>query len=263
MYLGKSTVFRYIHKYNATGDIMPTVQRRHGPAPAMSEFELVTILQLLFRRPSSYLHEIQDELRKITGSSYHAATICRAIRHLGMSRKLLRQVARQRCTIQRARFMSEIMDFDPSYALLGVTPVTHKLCVYGKRLSAIGIMTYRGIEDTYIVEGNVNADTFLKFIERCLLPILLPFDGDNPRSVVVLDNASIHHVDSVSRLISAAGALVRFLPPYSPDFNPIEEVFSKVKAYLRNNEISYQSTTSPRIIIAEAFLSITSEDCVN
>ena len=168
MYLGKSTVFRYIHKYNATGDIMPTVQRRHGPAPAMSEFELVTILQLLFRRPSSYLHEIQDELRKITGSSYHAATICRAIRHLGMSRKLLRQVARQRCTIQRARFMFEIMDFDPKtlifidetgstrrnairrygYALLGVTPVTHKLCVYGKRLSAIGIMTYRGIEDT-------------------------------------------------------------------------------------------------------------------
>lgn len=86
-----------------------------------------------------------------------------------MSRKLLRQVARQRCTIQRARYISEIMDFDPKtlifidetgstrrnairrygYSLLGVTPVTHKLCVYGKRLSAIGIMSYSGIEDAY------------------------------------------------------------------------------------------------------------------
>lgn len=149
------------------------------------------------------------------------------------------------------------------YALLGVTPVTHILCIYGKRLTAIGIMTHSKIEDAYIVEGNVNSDIFLKFVERCLLPILLPFDGDNPRSVVVLDNASIHHVDAITRLISAAGALVRFLPPYSPDLNPIEEAFSKVKAYLRNNEISYQSTTSPRIIIAEAFSSITSEDCTN
>ena len=125
-------------------------------------------------------------------------------------------------------------------------------------------MSCNGIEDAYIVEGNVNSDTFLQFVQRCLLPILLPFDGgDNPRSVVVLDNASIHHVDTVTRLISATGALIRFLLPYSRDLNPIEEVFSKVKAYLRNNEIGYQCTTSPRIIIAEAFSSITSKDCVN
>ncbi len=108
-----------------------------------------------------------------------------------------------------------------------------------------------------IVEGNVNSDIFL---ERCLLPILLPFDGDNPRSVVVLDNASIHHVELVTHLISAAGALVRFLPPYSLDLNQIEEVFSKVKSYLRNNESGYQSTTTPRIFIAEAF---STEDCAN
>lgn len=145
-----------------------------------------------------------------------------------------------------------------------MTPVSHKFTVYGKRLSAIGILTYHGIEDVYIAEGNVNSDIFLNFIQRCLLPILQPFDGgDNPCSVVILDNASIHHVESVTRLISATGALVRFLPPYSPDLNPIEEAFSKVKSYLRDNEQGYQSTSTPRIIFAEAFTSITPQDCIN
>lgn len=249
----------------------------------MTTFELITILQVLFRRPSTYLYEIKEELQRVTGSSYHTSTICRAMKRLGMSRKLLRHVAQRRCTIQRGRFISEIMEFDPKtlifidetgstrrnavrkfgYALQGITPVTHKLSVHGKRLSAISIMSCNSIEDTYIVEGSVNSDTFLQFIQRCLLPILLPFEDDNPRSVVIMDNASIHHVDAVSSIISAAGSLVRYLPPYSPDLNPIEEAFSKVKAYLRNNESSYQSTTSPRIILAEAFLSITSQDCTN
>lgn len=141
--------------------------------------------------------------------------------------------------------------------------MTHKFCVYGKRLSAIGVMSCNGIEDAYIAEGNVNSDMFLQFIQRSLLPILLPFDGDNPRSVVVLDNASIHHVDLVTRLVSATGALVRFLPLYSPDLNPLEEAFSKVKSSLRNNELAYQCTTTPRILISEAFLSVTIEDCQN
>ena len=141
--------------------------------------------------------------------------------------------------------------------------MTHRLSVNGKRLSAIGVMSYNGIEDMYIAEGNVNSDTFLQFIQCCLLPILLPFDGDNPRSVIILDNAAIHHVELVTRLISATGALVRFLPPYFPDLNPLEEAFSKVKSYLRNNESAYQCTTTPRILISEAFLSISTEDCQN
>jgi len=51
----------------------------------------------------------------------------------------------------------------------------------------------------------------------------MPFDGTNPRSVVILDNAPIHHCDGTVGLIESTGALVIFLPPYSPDLNPIEE----------------------------------------
>ena len=56
------------------------------------------------------------------------------------------------------------------------------------------------------------------------------FNGVNPHSIVILDNASIHHVQGIVEMINEVGALVLFLPPYSPDFNPIEEVFSKLKA---------------------------------
>lgn len=123
------------------------------------------------------------------------------------------------------------------------------------------MLTSRGVEDTYLVEENVNAAKFLQFIQRCLLPILLPFDGDNPRSVVVLDNAAIHHIEAVTELISSTGALVRFLPPYSPDLNPIEEAFSKVKAYLRENDTIYSAIKDARLLIATGFSTITAEDC--
>ena len=68
------------------------------------------------------------------------------------------------------------------------------------------------------------------------MPYLLPFNGVNPRSVVLLDNASIHHTARPVELIQSVGALVQYLPAYSPDLNPIEEMFSKVKACLREDE---------------------------
>ena len=79
--------------------------------------------------------------------------------------------------------------------------------------------------------------------------------------MVVLDNASIHHVEAVCSLISAAGALVRFLPPYSPDLDPIEEVFSKVKGYLTENEMIFNVTREPSIL--EAFSTVTKSDCIS
>ncbi len=65
---------------------------------------------------------------------------------------------------------------------------------------------------------------------------MLPFDGCNSRSVLVTDNASIHHVDDVIGLVEEVGALVHFLPPYSPNMNPIEEAFSKVKGFLKASD---------------------------
>ena len=61
----------------------------------------------------------------------------------------------------------------------------------------------------------------------------MPFNGVNTHSVVVMDNCSVHHVERVVETINSVGALIRFLPPYSPDLKPIELVFSKVNLLLR------------------------------
>ena len=183
-----------------------------------------------------------------------------------------------RSEVQRAEYLAEVLTYKPemlvfidetgsdrrhatrhyAYQLREITPVDYRLFAYGKRISAIGVMTSRGMKDTYLVEGTVNGTNFL---QRCLLPVLNVSDGDNPQSVVVFDNAAIHHVEAVTELISSTGALVRFLLPYSPDLNPIEEVFSKIKAYLRENEVAYSSTRDARLLVAMGFSTITTEDC--
>ena len=66
------------------------------------------------------------------------------------------------------------------------------------------------------------------------VPHMLPFPAT--KSIIIMDNCSIHHVDEVIGLLNSVGILVIFLPPYSPDYNPCEELFSSVKYYLKNHD---------------------------
>ena len=77
--------------------------------------------------------------------------------------------------------------------------------------------------------GTVTGDRFFDYVRGSLIPNMLPFDGTNPRSTAILKNCSIHHVETTVELFTQAGILVLWLPPYSPDFNPAENAFSKVK----------------------------------
>jgi len=113
-----------------------------------------------------------------------------------------------------------------------MTPVSYKFVSCGKRLSAIPVVTTRGIEDTFVTDKTDNGDVFLQFVEQCLVPVLQPLNGSNARSVVIMDNTSIHHVARVVERIQQTGAIIRFLPPYSPDLNPAEEVFRKPRSSL-------------------------------
>lgn len=78
-----------------------------------------------------------------------------------------------------------------------------------------------------------------------------------------MDNASIHHVAPVVRLIESTGAKLLFLPPYSPDLNPLEPVFGKVKQLLKDNDSIFQVCNSPRAFLTMVFGMITPEDCNN
>ena len=83
------------------------------------------------------------------------------------------------------------------YALRGITPVSFKLGISGKHLSVIIAMSSRGVEDIDIIEGTTNGEIFTTFLEHGILPIMRPFNGFNPRSILVLDSASIDHVNKV------------------------------------------------------------------
>lgn len=78
-----------------------------------------------------------------------------------------------------------------------------------------------------VVPDTVDRNAFLGFLEHSLLPVL------EPSSILVLDNWTVHHGDAVRELVEAAGCELLYLPTYSPDFNPIEHLFAKVKAFIK------------------------------
>lgn len=91
----------------------------------------------------------------------------------------------------------------------------------------LAAMRLDGSAAPMVIEGPTDADVFQAYVDQVLVPSLRPGD------IVVLDNLSPHKQPSVTSTIEAAGAEVWFLPPYSPDFNPIEKMWSKIKAFLR------------------------------
>jgi transposase len=84
-----------------------------------------------------------------------------------------------------------------------------------------------GVSAPFVIDRPMNSAIFLAYVTRCLVPTLKPGD------IVILDNLKPHKAKGVREAIEAAGATVRYLPPYSPDLNPIELAFAKLKAFLR------------------------------
>ena len=116
---------------------------------------------------------------------------------------------------------------------------THVRCRRGERLRAgvphghwktttfVARLTTRGMIAPFVLDGPINRNAFETYVGRVLHPELRKGD------VVVMDNLSSHKGPKVRQLIEAAGASLIYLPPYSPDFNPIENAFAKLKALLR------------------------------
>ena len=75
-----------------------------------------------------------------------------------------------------------------------------------------------------------------------------------------VDNAAIHHTQEAVGAIHATGAMVIFLPPYSPDFMPLEELFAQVKNWIRENDAAWQFCQDPELMVEEAFLHLTDEE---
>ena len=110
--MSSRSVRRYTEKSFTIGTVEPASQR-HGPTPLLTDFEQLTVLQLLLDNPNMFLDEIQKELYDITGTIAHISTICRTVHRLGMTRQKLRYVALQQSMDQRVVFMADISMFHP------------------------------------------------------------------------------------------------------------------------------------------------------
>ena len=142
------------------------------------------------------------------------------------------------------------------YSARGKPITSHKLTCRGQRVSAIVAMMTTGILDY-----TADSDEFKDFIEG-LLPMLMNFNGTNPNSIVIMDNCAIHHCSDVTGLLREVGVMVHFLPPYSPDYNPKEEAFSKVKTILKCMESTLHSgVVDLETCIAAAIAFVTPDDC--
>lgn len=110
----------------------------------------------------------------------------------------------------------------------GTRLVEKSPCSRWKTTTFLGALRATGFVAPLTIDGALNGLTFLAWVEQCLVPTLSPGD------IVVMDNLSSHKVAGVREAIAAAGAEVHYLPPYSPDLNPIELAFSKFKKLLRD-----------------------------
>ena len=123
---------------------------------------------------------------------------------------------------------------------------------YGENITMLAAISLSGIDAPMTIEGAVDGLVFKTYVEQVLAPTLDPGD------IIVMDNLGAHKVDGVIEAIEARGAKVIFLPPYSPDLNPIEKCWSKIKTYLRAAKARTREALEQAL--KEALLLITPND---
>ena len=134
----------------------------------------------------------------------------------------------------------------------GVRVVDHVPQGHWKVLTILGALTRDGMLATMTVEAATDSEVFAAYISQVLVPRL------RPGQVVVMDNLQAHKAAGIRELIEAAGCRVRYLPPYSPDLNPIEPAWSKLKTYLRAVKARAQGVLEEAV--ATGLRTITAQD---
>jgi transposase len=131
-------------------------------------------------------------------------------------------------------------------------PVPHG---HWKTTTFTGGLRLSGMSAPMVLDGPMNGDAFLAYVEQVLVPTLAPGE------IVIMDNLPAHRRSGVRAAIEGAGARLRYLPPYSPDFNPIENAFAKLKALLR--KAAARTIDDLWDAVRDALPQFTSHECAN
>lgn len=230
-----------------------SVGRQRSIAPIM----LDALCDHLAEKPGLYVDEMAiflwDEFNILPSSS----SVKRALSRAGWTKKKAQQKAKEQNPQLRDFYQHKLSDFR-SYHLvfvdesgcdkrigyrrtgwspLGVTPIQVSKFHRGQRYQILPAYAQDGIMMSRIFKGSTDAAFFESLIEQ-----LLQHCGrwPEPKSVLVMDNASFHHSDRIKTLCAEAGVKLLYLPPYSPDFNPIEEFFAELKAHIKKVWSAYE-----------------------
>lgn len=146
------------------------------------------------------------------------------------------------------------LNFTRTYgrALPGARVVEGVPADYGSNYTLIATLGLAGVQAPWFLEGALDGEAFRLYIKEVLAPVLAPGD------ILLMDNLAAHKVAGIVELIEARGARLEFLPPYSPDFNPIERCWSKIKTYLR--KVKARTEAALLQAIKEALATITEAD---
>jgi transposase len=238
-----------------------------GPVHILQDEHETALKLLLDKRPWMYLDELQTFLFEAYSLQPSISTISRTLQRIKITRKRLKYVAAQRSEELRAEWLDFMQQFTANQVVAvdesgsdekngdrafgwshkGAKAKVSQWLEYRERVSVLAAYTVDGYIASYTLEGTCTAEIVESFLIDHLLPQCNPYP--QTRSVVILDNASIHHknIAEIMRAYTRKGVLLRFLPPYSPDFNPIEESFGDLKHWIRRhyrrerrNYVTYQ-----------------------
>ena len=239
-----SSVKRYIKRYQSYRHVRPTVQRRKQGK--FTQRLRKRLARQVAKHADFSLAQHAELWERREHMSVSESTLSRAIRRLGLTLKKKTIGAAERDEAEREAFravirslpVEDVVVVDEFGSRIGMIPLyarSTRGCRaydrtprnYGQNLTVLASMSVHGMQAAMTVEGAVDEATFEIFIAKVLVPSL------RPGQIVIMDNLSSHKTDRVTELLTQAGCQVLFLPAYSPDFSPIEEAFSKLKALVR------------------------------
>lgn len=243
------TVTELRRKLRLSGTARPHLVRAGRP-PSITPLMLDALCDHLVEKPGLYIEAMAvflwDQFRVLPSTS----SIQRALSLHGWTKKQAREKAKEQNPQLRAFYQHKLSKYrsdqfvfvDESgcdkrvgfrrtgWSPLGVTPVQISQFHRGQRYHILPAYAQDGIIISDIYQGSIDGTVFESFIQR-LLQHCRRFA--EPRSVIAMDNASFHRSERVQQLCADAGVKSVYLPPYSPDFNPIEEFFAELKAYIK------------------------------
>jgi len=274
--VGPATAVRWARRVETTGSVAPMKMggdRRSQRIEAHAD----SILGLLEEQPDLTILELREKIRARHGLAFGHATVWRFLKRRGVTSKkktghASEQEGDEVATAREAWFEAQL-DLDPSkLVFIDETAVSTNMARrYGwaprgercrmpvpfgwKTKTLVAALRWNRIDAPMTIDGALDGAGFLAYVEQMLAPTLCAGE------TVLMDNVNTHKVAGVREAIEAKGARVVYLPTYSPDFNPIEKSFSKLKSTLRR--VAARTLDALDEAVAEALRSFTPQECMN